>query len=657
MIFFSLPAAGWSDWFALSFEAKMTADTSREELQHRSLAIDDISFIEDCSTTTTSTTTTVTTTVTSTSTTTTVPSVIDCDFESSTICDWEQVEDDQLDWQFGSGKTPHNGTGPVSDHTTQGQGGVYLYLESVRADQTQEAGLLSPVLRQYEDGGCLQFWYSMYGLEVMSLRLLTEEKETLWESTGSRGLNWRRAALHIKDINRVVLSATTGWGPRGDIAVDDIFFYQGQCQSDPEAADFESGDAGYVNQDDDTGDWMLKAVVDGVDGPGTDHTLNSPTGHYFVSDCGNEETGGTFGRLASVKYPGSVSCLRYWYNIRDNVLLNVNIKFATGEKKIRQTVGNINTNGWWVVDEVSLADNDEEFQLIFEFVCGDEDFSGYVAVDDVFVTDQCTSLNCNFEEDCLWGNSPTEEVSWIIGIPELDHYGPDVDHTVNSGAGKFLYLENGLNNEDPLSAVYLSSPITDPNICLSFWFWRGGNDKDSIAVDLFYTDTDHVLNSLWSSSNLEELWSWQIVSLSVDTTQRNITGDYRLGYLGELLPNSATPPDVASVAIDDITVKTGECAELLITTPTPDPCVLHCDGTCVLAGQVCDYRPDCQDGSDEADCPYHCDFEADTCDWLADSDSPWLWSVAKGTGHDNTQGRSNCQQTLPSPSISLQASS
>ena len=616
----------------------MIADTSQEELQHGSLAIDDITFIEDCSTTTTTSTTTVTTTVTSTSTTTTLPSVIDCDFESSSTCEWEQVEEDQLDWEFGSGRTPHNGTGPVSDHTTEGEGGVYLYLSSVRAEEKQVASLLSPSLRQYEEGACLEFWYSMYGLEVVSLSLVSQEDQaSLWESDGSQGLYWNRAAVHLMNINRVTLSGTTGRGTRGDIAIDDISFSQGQCPSDPLAADFESGDGGYVNQDADTGDWRLEAAVEAVEGPSRDHTLNSLSGHYFVSNC-TAGSGGTFGRLTSVKYSGSVNCLRYWYNIKGSVVLNVNVKYDSVERELRQKVENIDTNGWWVVDEVSLSGNDVEFQLIFEFVCGDEDYSGYVALDDVFVTDQCSSLNCNFEEDCLWANSPTEEVSWIIGTPELDHYGPDVDHTINTAAGKFLYLENGLDNQEPLSAVFLSSPITDPNICLSFWFWRGGNDKDSLSVDLFYTDTYHVLNSLWTSSNMEELWSWQIVSLSVDTSLRNITGDYRLGYLGEILPNSSPPPDVASVAIDDIIVKTGECAEPLITTPTPDPCVHHCDGTCVLPTQVCDYRSDCQDGWDEADCPYECDFETDSCDWLADSDSPWVWSVEKGQGHDNTEG-------------------
>ena len=45
MKYFSLPDAGWSKWFALSFEAKMLVDTSQEQIQHGSLAIDDISFL------------------------------------------------------------------------------------------------------------------------------------------------------------------------------------------------------------------------------------------------------------------------------------------------------------------------------------------------------------------------------------------------------------------------------------------------------------------------------------------------------------------------------------------------------------------------------------------------------------------------------------
>ena len=635
MKYFSLPDAGWSKWFALSFEAKMLVDTSQEQIQHGSLAIDDISFTEDCSTSTTTTTTTTSTTTTST---TTVPSMIDCDFESSTACDWQQVEDDSLDWTVGSGKTPNPGTGPQSDHTTQGEAGHYLYLQSVTASELQEAGLISPLLSQGEAGGCLEFWYLMYGLEVMGLRLLTEDRATLWESAGDRGLAWRRALVQVTNTKRVILSGRTGRGPRGDIALDDISFTEGLCPSQPDSVDFEVGAGGFVNNDDDTADWILARAESTEEGPTVDHSLSSGSGHYFLSNC---STGETFGRLLSAKYSSSVSCLRFWYNIRDTPVLNVNVKYDSAKGEIREEphTQHISTKGFWVVDEVSLADNEAEFQLIFEFVCGDSDFSGYVALDDVFVTDHCTSLNCNFEEDCLWTDLPAEQVSWIIAMAELDHYGPDVDHTTTTEAGKFLYLENGLNIAEPQSAVFMSSPISDPTICMSFWFWKGGNDQESLNVDLFYTDTDHVLNSLWSSEEVGEVWSWQIVSLSVDTTERNISQDYRLGYLGELMPRSASPPDVASLAIDDIIVKPGECAEPLVTTPSPDPCVYHCDGSCVLPAQLCDYRPDCQDGRDESSCSYQCTFQSgNTCGWLADSDSPWVWTGASGASHDNTEG-------------------
>ena len=579
---FSLPDAGWSKWFALSFEAKMLADTSQEKTQHGSLAIDDILFTGDCSTTTTSTSTTTTTT---TITTTTVPSVIDCDFESSTTCEWEQVEDDSLDWEVWSGESRNNGTGPLADHTTQGEAGHYLYLQSVTASDLQLAGLLSPVLAPGEAGACLEFWYFMYGLEVMSLSLLTQDQAGLWQTAGDRGLYWRQARVHLTNTNRVILSGATGRGPRGDIAVDDITFTQGLCPSHPDAVDFEGGDGGFVNSDDDTADWVLGSAEDTEEGPRVDHSLATGYGHYFVSNC---TTGQTFGRLFSAKYSSSVTCLRFWYNIQDSPVLNVNIKYDSGEGKIREQpqTRHIDTSGFWLLDEVSLADNDAEFQLIFEFVCGDSDFSGSVALDDVFVTEQCSSLNCNFEEECLWSDLPSEQVSWIFAMAELDHYGPAVDHTTATEAGKFLYLENGLNIDEPQSAVFMSSPISDPTICLSFWFWKGGNDKDSLNVDLFYTDSDHVLNVLWSSEEFAELWSWQNVVVSVDTTERNITQDYRLGFLGEVLPHSASPPDVASLAIDDIVVKSGECAEPLITTPTPDPCVYHCDGTCVLPTMV-----------------------------------------------------------------------
>ena len=144
------------------------------------------------------------------------------------------ADTDQLDWQIGQGPTPNTGTGPFEDHSLGSSIGHYAFLNSVRSDGSVSAVLKSPDVPKYSEGGCLRFWYLMYGLDVLSLRLHnTVVKSTaIWEVTGNQGFYWQLGQKRIGasvNITNFQFEATTGRGPRGDIALDDIFFYDGAC--------------------------------------------------------------------------------------------------------------------------------------------------------------------------------------------------------------------------------------------------------------------------------------------------------------------------------------------------------------------------------------------------------------------------------------------
>ena len=51
-----------------------------------------------------------------------------CDFEKEGLCDWQQIQngEDDFDWSINSGETSSKGTGPKVDHTTGTREGTAL---------------------------------------------------------------------------------------------------------------------------------------------------------------------------------------------------------------------------------------------------------------------------------------------------------------------------------------------------------------------------------------------------------------------------------------------------------------------------------------------------------------------------------------------------
>lgn len=52
-----------------------------------------------------------------------------CDFESEeSLCTWSNIEEDEFDWEEGTGSTSSFGTGPSVDHTFGTIKGTYLFI-------------------------------------------------------------------------------------------------------------------------------------------------------------------------------------------------------------------------------------------------------------------------------------------------------------------------------------------------------------------------------------------------------------------------------------------------------------------------------------------------------------------------------------------------
>lgn len=255
----------------------------------------------------------------------------DCNFEEDT-CGWTNPHPadglDDLDWtrQYSYGLN-----GPPADHTKRKPDGYYMNLAS--SSQLPQRGgskawLVSPKLGP--DSAlprCISFAYYMFertidpaGPSLGSLRVHVLRDaapglfslQTVWRLNNHQGHRWlvARCPIKLPDGNpigepyQVVLEGIWGHGRVGYVAVDDVSFFDGDCNPFPEKAkaipgecSFERDMCGWTNHTGGDGPttnlvgrvgsaprdsltWRLASVVSR---PANlqDHTYRAPTGYIF----------------------------------------------------------------------------------------------------------------------------------------------------------------------------------------------------------------------------------------------------------------------------------------------------------------------------------------------------------------------------------------
>ncbi|XP_020605209.1 uncharacterized protein LOC110044027 isoform X4 [Orbicella faveolata] len=167
-----------------------------------------------------------------------------CDFDVD-LCHWQNLTDDDFDWQRHTGDTPSIQTGPMYDHSKGYRGGgYYLYIEaSSPRKQGDIARIMSPQFMWKNVANCtLRFYYHMTGLwgwsqSIGTLRVRLRntitgvETAPLWEKSSDQGNSWIRADVAINTtwtVSQVIFEAERGATFHSDIAIDDISF-SAQC--------------------------------------------------------------------------------------------------------------------------------------------------------------------------------------------------------------------------------------------------------------------------------------------------------------------------------------------------------------------------------------------------------------------------------------------
>ncbi|TWW70868.1 MAM and LDL-receptor class A domain-containing protein 1 [Takifugu flavidus] len=273
-------------------------------------------------------------------------------------------------------------------------------------------------------------------------------------------------------------------------------------------------------------------------------------------------------------------------------------------------------------------------------------------------------LQCNFEQGlCSWKQEQSggDMFDWTLiqgPTPTFDT-GPWKDHTLGTISGHYLYIESSAPQQFKDTAVLLSRVFQptfkhskDPSSAhcvFRFNYHMFGSHVFCLAVYLRTTATGRG-SMLWVRyGNQGNLWHRKTLYLtSSKPFQILIEGTVGDDFRGD-------------IAIDDLSFMNCEPYEgnlptvnqtiPTVTTPAPTGqphscpngqfvCGAH--GECVADSQVCDFRPDCSDGSDEFSCVRErCSFEdGETCGWkIMDSSvteaHAFRWSPDQGESiHD-----------------------
>ncbi|XP_027656679.2 MAM and LDL-receptor class A domain-containing protein 1 [Falco cherrug] len=476
------------------------------------------------------------------------------------------------------------------------------------------------------------------------------------------------------------------------------------CSTSIGHCNFEFDLCGWKQDENDDFDWNLRtsSTKKMGTGPATDHTLQEPSGHYIFIKSSFLQLPGQKARISSPllsRRNKNCKILFYYhmYGAHIGSLIVYQRTMAKHENILLNLTGN--QGNFWQRKALILAGDGDDFQVIFEGVAGKGPKDG-IALDDLTFSREClpsqeflpaepTTLpptgscshgywqcqngkcyrpeqSCDFEDNCGdntdesecgtsctfengrcgWQNSLADSFNWVLGVSSPQSHRPPGDHTLGNRTGKFLYLEAtaiSLKNEKAhvKSSRWKESSVT---CVMSFWYFRSSKAMGYTQVLI---KTDDGIVKIWSESgNHGDEWNKVELHLGKLRNFEVIFEGIRTRDLG------------GGAAIDDI--EFNNCTTI---GENPRECPALTDFVCgnekcIESQFVCDYKPDCEDLSDEADCssytsiPGSCNFETQHQEWTTvcgltqDPSDDFDWNISNsavmgqtGPDTDHTPGK------------------
>ncbi|XP_077978864.1 MAM and LDL-receptor class A domain-containing protein 1-like [Glandiceps talaboti] len=368
-----------------------------------------------------------------------------CNFEDG-MCYWRQSVNDDFDWEKKEGSQTARPDLPMEDHTKPtSSSGQYLYV--LDRQNPSKGQLVSPVFSQASKTCTFNFYYyavvasSNVGTLNVYISQDTEQR-IIWQPTTVIENTWTLVTIAIppcsQDFQIIIEAEMFASGSfNGYIAIDDSRFdttcdyglvpascsgqlscqsghcypSSGKCDMEVDccmdmtdeltttcnayaACDFESGLCGWEQLTTDIADWIREPYTGHIGSPIYDHTSFSNEGNFIHFDTGSPAKSGDNAILGSSvvqKTQATIPCtVRFFYYLSDPKVGTINVytrKLIGGPHTLCLTVTLPVAKKWTKVD-IQQCSVDGIFQVMIEAVAGDTE--GYIAIDDVTFTPDCT---------------------------------------------------------------------------------------------------------------------------------------------------------------------------------------------------------------------------------------------------------------------------
>ncbi|XP_025089505.1 zinc metalloproteinase nas-36-like isoform X1 [Pomacea canaliculata] len=161
---------------------------------------------------------------------------VNCTFEGN-LCGFHHEGEGNWRWilQTGESLAPHQLQRPVSDRQGS-KAGYFLYVESTPSWRPSDSARVTSPRYAADDTSphCLEFWYYIYGNELVQLQVLqaSEAGELLhWSSVGRRDGRWAQAKIRLRPLKflQITFEAAIGLQLGASAAVDDVVIRNGLC--------------------------------------------------------------------------------------------------------------------------------------------------------------------------------------------------------------------------------------------------------------------------------------------------------------------------------------------------------------------------------------------------------------------------------------------
>ena len=221
------------------------------------------------------------------------------------------------------------------------------------------------------------------------------------------------------------------------------------------------------------------------------------------------------------------------------------------------------TNGKWMEGHLSYTATREHFFILEANPNGniENNYRGYVAVDEFSISDGVCSSDCNFDADiltgyCNWVNDQTgDNFDWSVSRGSLKSWtGPTRDQSKRGG---YAYIDTSYpRRPGDRARMAMKTPLNTTSDgghpqCLSFYFNMFGSDLGTLSVLLQSSSDDTEVTRVW---HIE-----RPVSSPRDTWHRaqvTLASSYEVNVIIEATVGDT---DRGDIAVDTVRLDTGAC--------------------------------------------------------------------------------------------------